>query len=611
MKNFMTLMKSNPVVTASVAVLLICILCLFLMVRPKGASLTAEMKKRSADQSALDALMRTSVTVPAQTADGQPVTIQTTVNRSTIDKLEMAFGEMKKEYDSVFNDAEHTNRRRPMIEDPLIRESIEQLLTTKQAIEKLSRAKLTTDELAKRKDAIEELGRIRDAIEQLIQTKVGLAEWIQSKEGKEQLGKEKDAIDKLVKLPALLEWTEAGEAIGQLGKAKAVTEKLLATTKVLDQLLPKASSDAMRYNARARYKERLLAMFGRTSSAEPAKTSAFIEDTLMEPRLNAGSPPAMEELQAKWDEERKLAERRGLQGTKTALSETEEQALVARQREIGLKFVQDYAKRITVYADTNWDSPDFPLHVPPWVRASAQPEMAEIFEGQMSIWIQEDILRAITMANREGQRKSGNASVVSAPVKRLLRIRVLDDYVGSTGSGGVQQMAGPIDSRDPARSRTPGAAATPQPPYARTGPPRPGENQFIKVDSTALAEDLKTQDPDQRLREGYNIVPSGRISNVLYDVRHAIVEVVVDYKQLPLLFNALGKVNFMTVLNVRVEDVDEHTALRSLMVLGESDCVQVRMLVETIWMRKWTTALMPEDTRKTLGIIDAPVAPAK
>jgi len=100
------------------------------------------------------------------------------------------------------------------------------------------------------------------------------------------------------------------------------------------------------------------------------------------------------------------------------------------------------------------------------------------------------------------------------------------------------------------------------------------------------------------------------VSNALYDVRHARLVAVVDYQKLPELFRALSRVNFMTVLNMQVTDVDEYDALAEGFVYGSSDAVEVDMVIETLWMREWTEPLMPDKTREYVGI-DEPEEPAE
>lgn len=118
-----------------------------------------------------------------------------------------------------------------------------------------------------------------------------------------------------------------------------------------------------------------------------------------------------------------------------------------------------------------------------------------------------------------------------------------------------------------------------------------------------IIEEIKVHNPDKRLPEAFNVSMSGRVSNALYDVRHAQVDLVVEFRQLPTLFKAIGKTNIMSVLNVHIADEDEYEALQAGYVFGPHDCVRIQMLVETIWLREWTAPLMPQVVKDQLGIV--------
>jgi hypothetical protein len=115
-------------------------------------------------------------------------------------------------------------------------------------------------------------------------------------------------------------------------------------------------------------------------------------------------------------------------------------------------------------------------------------------------------------------------------------------------------------------------------------------------------------DPDAKLPDNFGIAPTGRVTNPLYDVRHVWIHMVVDFKQLPVFFNSLSDSNFMSVLYVRSTDIDEYEHLQSGFVYGNGDCVEVEILVETIWLRDWTSKYMPPKVRTALGVKDVEAA---
>ena len=86
---------------------------------------------------------------------------------------------------------------------------------------------------------------------------------------------------------------------------------------------------------------------------------------------------------------------------------------------------------------------------------------------------------------------------------------------------------------------------------------------------------------------------------------HAEVSFIVDYQQLTRVFEAFGKTNFMTILKTNLTDVDEYEAMQAGFYYGAGDCVQIDMVVETLWLRDWTLRLMPKRIKTRLSI-DAP-----
>lgn len=236
-----------------------------------------------------------------------------------------------------------------------------------------------------------------------------------------------------------------------------------------------------------------------------------------------------------------------------------------------VKGLQDHAKGAHVYVDNiTVNSADFPFHVPPWLfNATIEKlEMHQFWELQMLLWIQQDIARAIAITNRVGDPKS---NVINSPIKRLLRLRVADGYVGINAPGAVRGGA-----QDFQVGTNNGAAAT--------------------------SQALLTANPDRPLQENYNISPTGRLSNVVYDVRHVTLSMVVDYRELPIFIENLARVNFMTVLHMTAKDVDEYDALTDRYVYGTGDAVQVDMVIETIWLREWTRKYMPASVKADLGV---------
>jgi hypothetical protein len=131
---------------------------------------------------------------------------------------------------------------------------------------------------------------------------------------------------------------------------------------------------------------------------------------------------------------------------------------------------------------------------------------------------------------------------------------------------------------------------------------------YVGIDTTgALTKNGRlnpgtTTNTGARLPNGFRMSPTGRRSNNIYDVVHAQLSLIVDYKQIVNVFEAFGKTNFMTVLKADITDIDEYKAMHDGYLYGDSDCVQLDMIIETLWLRDWTKRLMPQAIRERLSI---------
>ncbi len=289
--------------------------------------------------------------------------------------------------------------------------------------------------------------------------------------------------------------------------------------------------------------------------------------------------------------------RRGT-GGENLTAETQQRlydALVARLKSL----LEERASSIDIYADPRlWTeerrkNPYFPFQIASWAiddngnMPGVLPTAEQLYEGQLEFWIQQDIARAIAIANRVDSEDSA-VNVLTAPVKRLIQLDVLPGYIGLHGETAATARAGMMGADPEFRGSRAGAlgqgAATATAPTLYPEPP-----------AGALGN------PDKPLPDNFQVSPTGRVSNVLYDVRHARLSIVADAAQLPTFFDALSDVNLMTVIDMQITDVDEWAALTEG-YLYRGDAVQVDLLIETIWLRDWLRELMPSGTRRYLGV---------
>ncbi len=307
---------------------------------------------------------------------------------------------------------------------------------------------------------------------------------------------------------------------------------------MLDGLFPKEQSEAKLYNAKERYRESLAQLYK---------------------ALNAGSPldeKALAELSAK--QENKFRTENLVEDKLNDEQELKLNEMIAKAQLIAF---QQHAESISIYAD-----PATSFQSDAWVSATERPSLFDVWEGQMRLWIQQDLTAALANANT-----GDDPGIPAKPVKRLIEMGVASDYIG-------------LDSN----KRTPGAP--------------PAEADL----SAPIADEFQDN-------------PTGRQSNPFYDVRLAKLSVVIDSRAIPRLLASIAKFNLMTVVGLRVTDVDEYEHLASGYWYGRVDTVQLDLMIETLWLRSWTAGhstpeeaarvgqpfnpgIMPDSVRHYLGI---------
>lgn len=291
--------------------------------------------------------------------------------------------------------------------------------------------------------------------------------------------------------------------------------------------------------------------------------------------LDATTPAAPEAVQAMLTKDEETYKRELLLGSTGTLSDQQKQDLLRRQTEKVMRMYRSNAEQHHLYADpvvldptkgrTNWKPG--PFEVDAWAGGRMRPNQLELWDGQMELWIQQDIVVAIAHANHTDDP---NASIVNSPVKRLLDIHVSPEYIGL-------------------HATTPGTPVAAPPPGSPPG-------AIAALDDNAVKTML-----EKRLPDNFTQSPTGRVTNPLYDVRHATVSMIVDSKRINEVLNAFGKVNFMTVIGVNTRDVDEFDALRQGYWYGKCDAVQLDLQIESIWLRQWTAGSLSAADAKARG----------
>lgn len=276
--------------------------------------------------------------------------------------------------------------------------------------------------------------------------------------------------------------------------------------------------------------------------------------------VRGGMPPPADQMLAE------LNDRRAQKvGALVAPGQTEKELTDEQRREIARDLVgfrvrryQDRADQIGVYADASIFSG---FSVPP-----GEPTLALCWDWQTAYWAAQDVMRAIAAAN-EPTRERG---VPGAVVKRIeqLKVNPLPGLVTTREGGGPPGGALPGGMNDPA------AAAPPDP---NAAPLNPSESITGRQSGPGTG-------------------------NGLYDVRKIDLTVIVSAADLPKLLDAIAKTNLMTVLDLDIAAVDPIEQLNQGFFYGTDPVVRATLNVESLWLREWTTPVMPPEVKAALGV---------
>ena len=194
---------------------------------------------------------------------------------------------------------------------------------------------------------------------------------------------------------------------------------------------------------------------------------------------------------------------------------------------------------------------------------------AVVFNWLWDYWLVSDVLDAVALAN--SNPVSGAMAVPDAPVKRVEQIRLSKVELGEQASASVtddtQGYLGGGGGRDPGGS---------------------SGNQMYGSGA---------DDSDAPF--------TGRVGGgpqSAFDVRTIEMVIVASSKDLPKFIDALGKTNYMTVIDVDLEQVDVWGDLEQGYYYGDEHVVRASIVIESVWLRSWLEPMMPARVKTALGI---------
>jgi hypothetical protein len=310
---------------------------------------------------------------------------------------------------------------------------------------------------------------------------------------------------------------------------------------MLEGLFPEPQSDSIRLDADEAFIRTVERFYRQLRAGQPPSEQEIATHLAqVEEQFAASAPMTVRSLQAEHQE--KLAQQK-LEAQREMIKNRAQQIrLYAASPRIGAMMAPGQSSRRSRSNDRGGAMLGI-FDVGQWITSGSQPTNATLWEAQMKLWIQQDIVAAVNLANQD------STSVINAVVKRIDQMRVRPGYIGVADERQQQQRQGSDDT-------------------ATTGQAQ--------------------QDIDQPLKSNFAASPTGRVSNPLYDVRQAEVILVVSSEDIPRLLNAFGKVNLMTPIITRMVSLDEYAEFAAGYYFGDEDVVELELLIESLWMRRWT-----------------------
>ena len=219
------------------------------------------------------------------------------------------------------------------------------------------------------------------------------------------------------------------------------------------------------------------------------------------------------------------------------------------------------------------------------------------FTWQWDLWVLDDIFNAISNANTNS-KADAKSSVISAPVKRIISIRI-------DAPASVAAASGAETSPEPA-AESEATEAT-----EATEAKAAAEPATLAATTDATGAPIA---PSAEITRDFKISFTGLASCQLYDIRNVKLKMIVSTSELPKVLDSFAKENFMTVTQLKISPVNSFTAARQGFIYGAEPCSEISLVLQTIWLREWTTEFMPLGVKNkigTRGVEKPPVAEAQ
>ncbi len=225
------------------------------------------------------------------------------------------------------------------------------------------------------------------------------------------------------------------------------------------------------------------------------------------------------------------------------------------------KALRDYlsAERLSMYVDRasaigvylSRETLDPPTYV-----STDRPTLDEMFHWQWRLWVLERIAGVVKEVN-------GGDNAILSPIHAIDQLEIRGLMETTTPAASDRSMLGKKSQ----------------------GRPDQGGGGVARAGAT---------DPTVSI--------TGRMTNEMHDVVMVDLDLVVTLDRVDEVLDAFDRPGVMTVVDLAMQQVDVMDRLKDGYYFGDSAVVRLVLTIETIWLREWTAALMPNEVRVKLGL---------
>jgi hypothetical protein len=304
--------------------------------------------------------------------------------------------------------------------------------------------------------------------------------------------------------------------------------------------------------------------------------------------LHAGVPPAVDEVKAELTAKRNdFIDRSFRKESNERLDKGEQDQLdeyLAGQR---LRIYRDRASEIGVYLSLD------ALH-PPKYSSREKPTLDQMFKWQWRLWVLERVAGALKAINGgSAEPMAAIHTVDQVDIRGLLDVQTpaagerkfQGKSSGGSGGGGLGGLGSGGGLGGPSGG---GLGGSPSPGGSGSG----GGEEIAQV-------------PPAGTRD-YSRSVTGRVTNASFDVVLVDLDMLVTTNRIDDILEGLTIPVVMSVLDVEVHRGDPYKALSEGKYVGEATVSRLIVTLETLWLRDWSGALMPNEARARIGMAPHP-----